>query len=77
MKIVIAMDSFKGTLSSLAAGEAVKEGFLTVFPDTAADVVCVADGGEGMTDAMMRNMGGKIFSETVSGPLYGRRCRGH
>ncbi|MBC5648221.1 glycerate kinase family protein [Christensenella tenuis] len=69
MKIVIAMDSFKGTLSSLAAGEAVKEGFLTVFPDTAADVVCVADGGEGMTDAMMRNMGGKIFSETVSGPL--------
>lgn len=69
MKILIAMDSFKGTLSSLEAGETIKKAFLTVFPDALAKVICVADGGEGMVEAMMRNLNGEIIKKIVSGPL--------
>ncbi len=68
-KIVIAMDSFKGTLSSLEAGETVKEAFLSIFLQAKAEVVCVADGGEGMVEAMMRNLDGALHMATVSGPL--------
>lgn len=63
------MDSFKGTLSSLEAGETVKEAFLSIFPQAKAEVVCVADGGEGMVEAMMRNMDGTVHTTTVFGPL--------
>lgn len=73
-KLVIAMDSFKGTLSSLEAGQIVKEAFLSVFPAVHAEVVCVADGGEGMVEAMMRNMGGTLRTAEVSDSL-GRPVR--
>ena len=44
MKIVIAMDSFKGSMTSLQAGKAVKEGFLNVDPDLDIEVLPLADG---------------------------------
>ena len=49
MKIVIAIDSFKESLTSLQAGNAAKEGILRVFPDAEVKVCPLADGGEGTT----------------------------
>ena len=47
MKVTIAIDSFKGSLSSLQAGDAVREGILRVYGDAAVQVRPLADGGEG------------------------------
>lgn len=68
MKVVIAIDSLKGSLSSMDAGHAIKEGILRA---TDADVIIkpLADGGEGTTDALIEGMGGEKVSLTVKGPL--------
>lgn len=68
MKVVIAIDSLKGSLSSMDAGHAIKEGILRA---TDADVIIkpLADGGEGTTDALIEGMGGEKISLTVKGPL--------
>ena len=52
MKIVIAMDSFKGSLTSLEAGNAVRDGILAACPDAEITVLPLADGGEGTIDAI-------------------------
>lgn len=69
MKTVIAIDSFKGSISSADAALAVRRGVLNVFPQ--AEVVCipVADGGEGTVDALIAGLGGKSVALTVTGPL--------
>ena len=69
MKIVIAMDSFKGSMTSTQAGKAVKEGFLSVDPSLQIDVLPLADGGEGTIDELMPYVKGKKKHLTVSGPL--------
>ena len=69
MKIVIAVDSFKGSLSSLEAGEAVKTGILNVIPDAKVEVCPIADGGEGTVDTLVTGMGGKLEKVEVTGPL--------
>lgn len=52
MKVVIALDSFKGSLGSYEAGQAVREGILRVNPEAHCVVVPIADGGEGTVDAL-------------------------
>ncbi len=74
MKTVIATDSFKGTLSSLAAAEAMREGVLRVRPDAEAIVVPMADGGEGTVDAVLAAVGGRRIEANVRDPL-GRAVR--
>lgn len=69
MKIVIAIDSMKGSLSSLEAGNAAREGILRVCPDADVSVFPVADGGEGTVDALVSAKGGRIRQVTVSDPL--------
>ena len=69
MKVVIAMDSFKGSLSSMEAGNAVKEGLCRVFPEAEAVIKPLADGGEGTVEALAAGMGGMVQSVTVTGPL--------
>ena len=69
MKVVIAMDSFKGNLSSLDAGEAVRTGLLRAIPNTVTVVRPLADGGEGTVDALIAGMGGRTRTVIVSGPL--------
>lgn len=69
MKVVTAVDSFKGSLSSLEAGEAVREGILAVYPDAEVLVRPLADGGEGTAQALTLGMGGKMQSVRVTGPL--------
>ena len=69
MKVVVACDSFKGSLSSLEAGEAIKRGVLKAIPDAEVCVRPLADGGEGTVEALTLGMGGKIESVEVTGPL--------
>ena len=69
MKVVIAIDSFKGSISSLDAGAAIREGIHRVFPEAEVLVRPLADGGEGTVEALARGMNGRIRTVTVTGPL--------
>ena len=69
MKIVIAMDSLKGSLPSLEAGNAVREGILRAMPNAQVIVRPLADGGEGTVEALTLGMGGKLAQVNVSGPM--------
>lgn len=69
MKVVIAIDSFKGSISSLNAGAAIQEGIQRVFPDAEVLVRPLADGGEGTVEALALGMNGRIRTVTVTGPL--------
>ena len=69
MKVVIAMDSMKGSLSSLEAGNAVSEGIHRVFRDAEVTVCPLADGGEGTVEALTLGMNGTIEKINVTGPL--------
>lgn len=68
MKVVIAIDSFKGSLTSMEAGYAAKEGILKACQ---ADVVVkpLADGGEGTTEALIEGLGGTYVNVEVTGPF--------
>lgn len=69
MNIVIAIDSFKGSISSMDAGNAVKERILQKYPEDSVAVYPVADGGEGTVDALVEGLHGTIVPVTVTGPL--------
>lgn len=69
MKVVIAIDSLKGSLSSMEAGRAIEQGILNVLPDTEVTVKPLADGGEGTTEALVEGMGGDLVKVQVHGPL--------
>ena len=69
MKVVIAIDSFKGSLTSFEAGDAVKAGILRAVNDAEIVIKQVSDGGEGMTGAFMKILGCKPVTVTVSDPL--------
>jgi len=69
VKVVIAIDSFKGSMSSLMAGEAVSEGIKRVFPDTNTRIMPVADGGEGTVEALVAGLGGILREVEVCGPF--------
>ena len=68
MKVAIAIDSFKGSLSSIAAGNAAAEGVRRVFPEAECAVRPLADGGEGTVDALVAGLGGELKTVTVTGP---------
>jgi len=69
MKIVIAPDSFKESLSALEAASAIEAGFREVFPDAVYVKVPVADGGEGTVEAMIAATGGRRIDLQATGPL--------
>ncbi len=69
MKIVVASDSFKGSLSSTEVAMAATRGIKTVYPDCEVVAVNVADGGEGTVDAIVEALHGEIVATTVSDPL--------
>jgi len=69
MKAVIAIDSFKGSLTSIQAGNAVAEGIHRVYPDAKTKICPVADGGEGTVDALVTGLGGERVRIPVHGPL--------
>jgi len=69
MKIVVAADSFKGSMRSDEAGAIIAEAIRESLGDADIMVIPVADGGEGTTDAVVRATGGEIKDVTVTGPL--------
>lgn len=66
---LIAMDSFKGSMTSLEAGQAVKRGIESGEPDARVDVVLVADGGEGTVEALSYGREAETRGVSVTGPL--------
>lgn len=69
MKVVIAIDSFKGSLTSLEAGNSAAAGIRRVFPGSECIVRPLADGGEGTVDALVAACEGKKIEISVTGPL--------
>ncbi len=69
MKIVVAVDSFKGSMTSLEAGLAVKNGIERVYPNASVIVTPIADGGEGTVDALVSGLNGKLKQVAVTNPL--------
>lgn len=69
MKIVIAIDSFKGSLSSLELGNSIERGIKKVYPTAEVFKVPIADGGEGTVESLVEGTGGKFIEVEVSNPL--------
>lgn len=69
MNAVVAIDSLKGSLTSMEAGRAVCEGIRRVYPDAVVSVRPLADGGEGTVEALVSGMNGELRTITVTGPL--------
>jgi glycerate kinase len=69
MKIVIAPQGFKGSLSALEIARAIEEGIRRAVPDAGTVLVPVADGGDGTLQALVDSSGGRIITTTVTGPL--------
>ena len=69
MKIIIAPDSFKESVSASRCAQAIKAGFVSIFPQ--AECVClpIADGGEGTVEAMVEATDGKMVMLPVMGPM--------
>ena len=69
MKVLIAIDSFKGCLTSKEANEAAAEGIRVAYPDAEIVEVPVSDGGEGYMEAFHAAIGGRLEEVTVRDPL--------
>ena len=69
MKIVIAIDSFKGSLTSLQAGSAAAEGIARVYPEAKTEIFPIADGGEGTVIALTTALQGKLQTVEALDPL--------
>lgn len=69
MNVIVAIDSLKGSLSSLQAGAAAKEGILRAIPTATVSVKPVADGGEGTVNALVSGLSGRSVTIAVTGPL--------
>ena len=69
MKIVIAIDSFKGSLTSYEAAIGVRDAAVEVFNDPEIIILPIADGGEGTAKALTEGLSGEFRSVKVTGPL--------
>lgn len=69
MRIVVAPDSYKGSLSAVGVANAMERGILAVFPEAQVHKIPIADGGEGTVEALVTATNGKILQQTVRGPL--------
>ncbi|MBT2692411.1 glycerate kinase [Bacillus sp. ISL-55] len=69
MKIVIAPDSFKESLTALEAATAIENGMKKILPEASFVKVPMADGGEGTVQSLVDATGGKIITKIVTGPL--------
>ena len=74
MKIIIAPNAFKETLSAVEVADCIEQGIRTIWPETTIEKFPLADGGDGTVDAFVSAMGGKIIARKVTGPL-GKKVR--
>ena len=69
MRIVVAPDSYKGSLSAIEVSNAIAKGILKAFPEAEVIKVPIADGGEGTVEALVTATGGKYIYTEVTDPL--------
>jgi glycerate kinase len=69
LKIIVAMDSFKSSISSVCACKIVKDTLQSIYPDLKIISIPMADGGEGTAEAMMAARGGEWIEIQTMGPL--------
>lgn len=69
MKIVVAPDSFKGSLTAIEVSDAIEKGIREIFPEAKIIKIPMADGGDGTVQCLVNATGGKILEEKVIGPL--------
>ncbi|WP_416828931.1 glycerate kinase [Ectobacillus polymachus] len=69
MKVIIAIDSFKGSIASIQAAQAVALGITDVYPDAKIVAMPMADGGEGTAQALVAALHGQMVKAEVTGPL--------
>ncbi len=72
MRVVTAIDSLKGSLSSMEAGSAVREGILRACAEAEVEVRPLADGGEGTVEALVGGMNGEISALPLQVPSESR-----
>ncbi len=70
MKIILAPDSFKGSLTALQAATAMEKGVKRVLPKANCIKIPMADGGEGTVQSLIDAIGGKFIHKRVTGPAY-------
>ena len=73
MRIVIAPQAFKGSISALNAAKAIEAGVLNVLPDADTDLIPVADGGDGTLETLVEGSSGSVRTALVTGPLGEQR----
>jgi glycerate kinase len=69
MKVLIAPQSYKGSISAIKVAEAIKEGALNIFPDIESLIIPVADGGDGTLETLVESTSGTIHNSNATGPL--------
>jgi len=69
MKIVIAPDSFKGSLTAIEVSNALEKGVKKAYPEALVEKIPMADGGEGTVQCLINATQGKIYDKEVTGPL--------
>ncbi len=70
MNVLIAIDSFKGSLSARKLVSAIEEGITNVYEDANITKTPIADGGEGTIDSLIEGLRGQLIYKTVKGPLF-------
>lgn len=69
MRVVVAPQSLKGSLSAQEAGLAIAQGLARVFPDAPVEIIPMADGGEGTVQALVDATAGELILQEATGPL--------
>ena len=72
MKVIIAPQTFKGSISALEVAAAMAEGVKRAVPDADTELVPVADGGDGTLETLVEATGGEVHTASVTGPLGDR-----
>ncbi|WP_321329380.1 glycerate kinase [uncultured Ilyobacter sp.] len=69
MKVVVAIDSFKGSVSSFELGNFIENGIKNIYPNAEVKKIPIADGGEGTVESLVEGTGGEFIDVSVNGPL--------
>ena len=77
MKVLVAPDKFKGSLSAKQVASAIKKGIIRAMPDAIVEICHMADGGEGMVEALLDSLGGERREVLVTGPMGERIKAGY
>jgi glycerate kinase len=69
MRIIVAPQALKGSLTATEAGRAITKGIQAIYPEAEIEIIPMADGGEGTAQVLVDATGGEFIAQTVTGPL--------